>query len=288
MDTERQVCYRHPDRETRLACSECGRLICVECSLDAAVGQKCPECARPEGRARVIRVRPSLQTGRGRAPATYTLIAINVVVFLLSLSNSLDLNDRFADIPNAIETAGEWWRVVTAMFLHGGSLHLLVNMYALWILGPIIERRFGALSFCALYLASGIAGGALFQVMSPAFELVRLTSGEQVMVPVSAVGASGAIFGLFGVLLAAAFRRRQDPGGATLFNQLVMLLALNLALPFVVPRIAWQAHLGGLAAGIIIVLLWERVPLQRPRAAAYRVAIALAIGATALATVLFL
>jgi len=281
VDTEGNtpVCYRHPDRETRLACSECGRPICAECSLDAAVGQKCPECARPEGRSRVIPVRPHTQLGRRAAPITYSLIAVNVAAFLLELAlresptRSVIL-DNFAQQGLQIDAFGEWWRIFTAMFLHSGVLHLLVNMYALWILGPIIERRFGALSFGTLYLATGVAGGAFFHAIGPATTWV--------------VGASGAIFGLFGVLLAATFRQRHTQMGAALFNRLLILLVINLSLPFLVPNIAWQAHLGGLISGIVIVTLWDRVPLQRPGATAYRAAVALTIGGAALATVLFL
>jgi membrane associated rhomboid family serine protease len=273
------VCYRHPDRETRLACSECGRPICVECSIDSPVGQKCPECARPEARARVIRVRPTAQAPARRAPATYTLIAINVVVFMLQLalresSNGSVIANSFAQRGIEIDVLGEWWRAFTAMFLHADPFHLLVNMYALWILGPIIERRFGPASFAALYTASGLAGSALFHAVGAP--------------DIWVVGASGAIFGLFGVLLAASFRRRHSPGGAALFNQLLFLLAINLALPLLVPRIAWQAHLGGLAAGMLLAVLWERVPLQRAGATVYRVAAALAVAGAALATVLLL
>ena len=215
----------------------------------------------------------------GFGTATYVLVAINVAIFVTDLAmreapNRSVILDNFAQQGWRIDHLGEWWRVFTATFLHGDGFHLLFNMYALWILGPLIERRFGIPSFGSVYLASGLAGGALFHALDPGTTW--------------AVGASGAIFGLFGILLAATFRQRHTRMGAAIFNQLVILLAINLSLPLFVKGIAWQAHLGGLAAGIIVVVLWERVPLQRPGAAAYRVATALAVGVFSLATVLFL
>ncbi len=265
------ACYRHPDRPTRLSCSNCGRPICVECSRDAVVGQKCPECTTPEHRTRVIPARSITHVDRRATPVTWGLVAINVVVFALQeLFPSLSIEHRFAQFPPWVE-AGEWWRVVTAMFLHGAVLHLLFNMYALWLFGPVLERRFGSLSYGALYLAGGLGGGMLYQLIGS---------------DAAAVGASGAIFGLLGALLAASYRQRHTRAGAAVFGQLGVLLAINLALPLFVPNIAWQAHVGGLITGILIAAAWDHMPLAGKNAPWRRIAVAVAVGLAALLVVL--
>jgi membrane associated rhomboid family serine protease len=257
------TCYRHPNRETRLSCTTCGRPICVECTVDASVGQKCPECAAPQGRHRIID-RAEIRGERGGSPFTYTLIALNAMIFFAGqvdpeLGRRLVL--EFAHHPGLVAD-GEWYRVASAMFLHGSVTHVLFNSWALWLFGPAIERRFGSTSFVSLYLAAGIAGGAAYQV-----------SGRMQF----AVGASGAIFGLFGAVLASMYRQRHSPAGRAMFSQLLLLLAINLVLPFVVPNIAWEAHLGGLAAGTIIAAAWGQVPAVGPGTTPRRVAIALAV-----------
>lgn len=267
-------CYRHSGRETRLSCSECGRPICVDCAVDAAVGQKCPECSAPDGRHRVIDRAQIKGQVRGATPFTYALIGINVMVFLAGQS-SPDLGRRlildFAHHPDLV-AGGDWYRLVTAMFLHGSVMHLLFNSWALWLFGSSIERRFGSPSFLALYLASGIAGSTAYQLTGSSF----------------AVGASGAIFGLFGALLAATYRQRHTPAGRAAFGQLAMLLAINLALPLLVPGIAWQAHLGGLVAGMVVAAGWARLPLAGGGSGGRRVAVAFAVLVVAAAVALLL
>jgi membrane associated rhomboid family serine protease len=267
------ACYRHPDRPTRLSCSNCGRPICVECSRDAVVGQKCPECTTPEHRTRVIPARTITHANRRVAPVTLALIAINVVVFLIGQVSSTLENRLFNDGAQAVHlvSSGQWWRVFTAMFLHANWLHILFNMYALWLFGPVLERRFGSFSYAALYLAAGTTAGMLFQLIGTG----------------AAVGASGAIFGLLGALLAASYRQRHTRAGAAVFGQLGILLAINLALPIFVPNIAWQGHVGGLLGGILIAAIWDRLPLAGRTAEWRRVAVALAVGAAAMAVVLF-
>jgi membrane associated rhomboid family serine protease len=267
-----QACYRHPDRPTRLACSQCGRLICVECSRDAVVGQKCPECTTPEHRTRVIPAR-AITTGRRAAPVTWALIGINILIFAathLSSGFGDEVYARGAQHPVLVD-AGEWWRLLTAMFLHSGVLHLLFNMYALWLFGPVLERRFGGVSYAALYLAGGVGGGMLYQLLA--------ADGW-------AVSASGAIFGLLGALLAASYRQRHTRAGAAVFGQLGVLLAINLALPLFMRNIAWQAHVGGLIAGIIIAFAWDHMPLAGRAAVVRRVAVAVAVGGLAMAVAL--
>jgi len=219
MESAPTVCYRHPDRVTRLSCSECGRSICVECSHDAAVGQKCPICAGPQQRTRVVTARNLTHADMRTTPLTLILIGINVAIFLagtiLPDFDHTEMRIRFAQWAPAVE-AGEWWRGITAMFLHGSVMHLAFNMWALWLFGPALERRYGTIPFGALYLAAGLNGAALFHGL-----------GNQAL----AVGASGAIFGLFGALLLASFRQRHTRVGQAIFSQLIMLLGINLMLP---------------------------------------------------------
>lgn len=143
---------------------------------------------------------------------------------------------------NQLVEAGEWWRVISATLLHAGLAHLFFNSYALYVLGPHLERQVGSLPFAALYGASGLAGGVAFLWFAP---------GE------TAVGASGAIFGLFGAWLAAAYANRHTVAGRAGFRQFMFLLAINLALPLFVEGIAWQAHLGGLVVGVATGLWWS-------------------------------
>lgn len=256
--TSTTVCYRHPDRATRLRCSECGRPICAECSHDAAVGQRCPECARPQGRHRVVNARqqvlarPSFQT----APVSFTILAIAVALFVAGFL-SPELNSRLLEslgsVNRYINVRGDWWRVFTAAFLHGGIAHIFFNMYALYIFGPRLEMQVGNVPFALLYAASAAGGGAASYLFGP--EVVAVTASGTEILQV-AVGASGAIFGLFGAWIYVAYRLRDTPGGRAMFNQLAVLLAINLALPLIIPNIDWRAHVGGLIAGVAIAALW--------------------------------
>lgn len=239
------TCYRHPDRATGLRCTRCNHPVCGECVRPASVGQLCPDCLA-EGRQRVITAQQLRdRAGASTTPVTFGLLALNVVVFLLSYAVPDFAVLREFQQSNAAIRGGEWWRILTAAFLHAGLLHLAFNMYALYILGPEMERRAGSFAFAAMWFASAAAGG-----------LAYLFFGG----PGPAVGASGAVFGLFGAWLAMAVRDRQTSHGAAQLRQLLVLLAINLALPLFVPQIAWQAHLGGLIAGFGIAAIWTAAP----------------------------
>lgn len=251
------TCYRHADRETRLSCSNCGRPVCVECVRSAPVGQKCPECAKPAPGATVIRGRDVVGGGLRRgAPVSFALIAVCVVAFLLSQALP-DLILGYGAQGTQAVLAGQWWRLVTTAFLHSTSnfLHIAFNMYALYLFGPSLERHVGGFAFLGLYLASAVAGGTAFVVADALWG-----SGNGVV-----VGASGAVFGLFGGMLAIAWRNRGSAAGQASLRSLMTMLVLNLLLGFAVPGIAWQAHLGGLAAGALISLVWEALPARRRR-----------------------
>jgi membrane associated rhomboid family serine protease len=267
------TCYRHPDRQTRLACSNCGRYICTECSRDAAVGQKCPDCSAPEGRHRVITAAAVRRQVNRSAPVSFVLIGINVLVFGIG---QFDLAQRVTFFVNGslyhdAVAAGEWWRAFTSMFLHANFTHILLNMWALLLFGPVLERRYGSLSFTSLYLASGLGGSAVYYLLGRSEP---------------AVGASGAIFGLFGALIVATYRQRHTPAGRAIFSQLVILLLINLSLPLIIQGVAWEAHVGGLVAGMAITAAWARLPVQGRQAAIRRTMVALAVAAISLVAVI--
>ncbi|HEX6221493.1 MAG TPA: rhomboid family intramembrane serine protease [Acidimicrobiia bacterium] len=272
--TAAPVCYRHPDRHTLLRCSRCERPICASCSIDASVGQRCPECIKEEGTQRVIPT-GSKRTRTSGAPATTTFVALAVIFFVLTGfgRNLVDssIGRALAQV-NFLVEAGEWWRIFTPILLHASFMHILFNMWALWVLGPQIERGVGTWPFVGAYLASAGMGGAFAYLMGSPADI--------------AVGASGAIFGLFGIWFNFAVRRRNTMQGRYLLRQIGFLLVLNAALPFIVGGIAWEAHLGGLIAGFVIGELWSRVP--RKDALAGRLAVTIAIGALGILAVLVL
>jgi len=233
-------CYRHPDRETRVSCSSCGRPICPDCMTPTPVGMRCPECASQ--RTKVVR-NPTGTPGAAATPATYALIAINVVVFLVELvggSGGLSVNGAskfFVDFalfgPSVAE--GEWYRLVTSGFLHVSIIHIGFNMFLLLILGRLLEPALGTPRFLALYFASLLAGsfGALL------VEPNALT-----------VGASGAVFGLAGAVFVIARGRGMDQ----LAGEIGFLIVFNLVWSFVGSNISVGGHIGGLVGGTICAL----------------------------------
>ncbi|MBA2318647.1 MAG: rhomboid family intramembrane serine protease [Euzebyales bacterium] len=275
-ETALPTCYRHPDRETRIACSSCERPICVECMNSASVGQKCPECAAPVGRSKVIHARDLQRNGWRLAPFSYTVVGICVVLAVLAFVVPGIMEPVYLALwqDNAAVGQGDVWRLLTATLVHspGSIWHVGFNMYALTIFGPPLERDVGTVPFAALYVACALAGGAAFFVASP-------TAGV-------AVGASGAIFGLFGAWLAASLRTRHTLQGSANLRQLMVLLAINLALPLLIPRIAWEAHLGGLVAGFLILIVWSRLSADGQALAVRRAMIAVAVGAISVLAVL--
>lgn len=207
----------------------------------------------------------------GGAPATKTFIGLAVGFYLLSMLGMREpLYEMFAQA-NFLVAEGEWWRIFTPVLLHApGFTHILFNMWALWVLGPQIERGVGTWPFVGVYLASAAVGGAFMYVIG----------GPDAPI---AVGASGAIFGLFGIWLNWAVRRRNTAHGRFLLRQIGFLLLLNAALPFIIRSIAWEAHLGGLIAGFVIGELWSRAREERARVA---VAVAIAVLAVVAVTIL--
>jgi len=274
-ETSVPVCYRHPDRVTGLSCSRCGKSICAECSHDAAVGQLCPDDAAQTDRHRVIRARslfekPTFQT----APVSFSIIGITAGIFILSFYPPADqwLFQHLALVGVAVD-AGEWWRIFTAALLHANFIHIGFNMYALYLFGPRLEQQVGSAPFLALYVAAAATGS-----------LVSYQLGDPT---IPSIGASGAIFGLFGAWLVASWKMRHTPGGQALFRQLFVLLAINIAIGFM-PGIDWRAHMGGLVTGALIAWLWSVFAVGKPNAVAIRTAIATGFIAAALLAVMLL
>ena len=236
-------CYRHPDRETLLSCSSCERPICEKCMTTAAVGLRCPECAGG-GRPRPQAPRRLGAASSAMPVATVTLIAINVLAFLVEMAQGValrgvggsDLVDQGAIYGPGVAD-GEWYRLVTGGFLHAGLLHIGFNMFALYFLGRLLEPGIGTPRFVALYFASLLAG---------AFGAIAMTDPGQLT-----VGASGAIFGIFGATFLIAGAR----GMRDVATQLGGLLVLNFIITLSVPRISVGGHLGGLVGGLICGLI---------------------------------
>lgn len=275
--TSTPVCYRHADRATRLTCSRCGRPICAECSIDAAVGHRCPECVRTEGTTRVVRGRnilanPTFDT----SPVSFSIIAFTVAIYLVGalIPQAGDELFRWLAFFTPLVEDGEWWRALTVTLLHAGLIHIGFNMYALYLFGPRLEQQVGSLPFAALWLASAAGGSAASFLL-----------GDPTR---PAVGASGAIFGLFGAWIYVSWVQRSTPAGRAQFRTLGILLGLNLVLSFGVRSIDQWAHLGGLAAGLLIAAVWRGLAVGKQRAEVRRTLIASIVLVACLGVVILL
>lgn len=234
-------CYRHPDRPTWALCQRCGNPLCPKCQTQAAVGVQCPDCVQRErewqqsihsttrkAQGKPARSGPLRRLVSRPQGVTLSIIGLTVIVSLLGFFSSAVINLLAYQADVAVYQP---WRLVTAALLHGGILHLALNMLALWMLGPAIEERFGKGPFLAMYITLAVAGN----VAVPWFGSYNVV-----------IGASGAVFGLFGVYLGVQrMIGRVDP-------QLLIIVGINLVYGFFVSGIAWQAHLGGLIVGFII------------------------------------
>jgi len=248
------VCYRHPDREAHIRCVRCERRICPDCMIPASVGFQCPECVK-QGNASVRRAR-TVFGGRVTADPGWVskvLIAINVLVYVLQVVIGPTVEHRFWLIAGPVfdprlgeivgVADGEYYRLLTAAFLHGSVIHLALNMYALFLFGPPLEAAFGRARFLAVYLVSALGGSAAsYAVAAPGSP---------------SLGASGAVFGLLGAFFVVNRRLGRDS------SQLLILLVINLAFGFLAPNIDWRAHLGGLATGALCAAAIAYAPAGR-------------------------
>jgi membrane associated rhomboid family serine protease len=248
------TCYRHPDRETWVSCVRCGRHACPDCLRSAAVGQQCVDCVHEGGRGAR---RPTTVFGGRPARAavvTWTLIAVNVLLFLVELGKPSLANDwgllGYINSPSVQGVAsGQWYRLITSAFLPpaGGGLggvgffDILFNMWALWAVGPSLEQLLGRGRFITVYLLSALGGAVAFYLIGPS--------------NVYALGASGAIYGLFGAWFVVSRRLQLDTRG------ILVLIGINLAFSFFFRgAIAWQDHVGGLIVGMLITAAFAYAP----------------------------
>jgi len=247
------TCFRHPDRETYVSCVRCGRPACPDCLRSAAVGQQCVECIRGANKG----AREARTEFGGRvvtAPVvTWTLVGINVLLYLAvlarpSIADNLEMVGYARTGSGAIGVgAGQWYRLVTSAFVAPtgglGITDIAFNMWALIVVGPPLERMLGSTRYLAVYLLSALGGGVFL------YYLVALNQ--------PALGASGAVFGLFVAWFVVSRRRGFDSRG------ILGLIVINLALGFVVPHIAWQDHIGGLITGTVITAAYAYAPRSR-------------------------
>jgi membrane associated rhomboid family serine protease len=253
-------CYRHPDRETGIRCTRCERPICTACMVSAAVGFQCPDCVRNSGSGhapRVAQARTVTGSRIGRGDPfliTKLLIGINVAVWLVELAAGNKVVDHYGLYAACLPAPdhgvcggvanGEWYRVITSAFLHERTnpAHIGFNMLSLWWIGAPLEQRIGRAHYSALYLVSALGGSAAVLLLAPD----SLT-----------IGASGAIFGLFGATAVYMRRLRYD------MRPILVLLALNVVFSFTWANVSWQAHAGGLVAGTLVAVGMLYAPRQR-------------------------
>jgi membrane associated rhomboid family serine protease len=240
---EPATCYRHPAREAHVRCTRCNRRICPDCMIEASVGFQCPECVR-EGNASVRQARTTLggRVTDGAGTVTKVLIGINVAVFFVQLVSSsvtarFELVGAFPPPPSIAVLGvadGQYYRLLTATFMHGGYLHIGFNMYALYLFGPTLESALGRFRYLSLYLLSALGGSAASYTFNAPSQ--------------GSLGASGAVFGLLGAFFIVNRKFGRDNSG------LLVLVAINLGLAFLpgFGNIDWHAHVGGLITGALV------------------------------------
>lgn len=248
-----QTCYRHPGRPAFIQCQRCSRYICPEDMREASVGFQCPDCVK-SGQAAVRQPRTlaggAISTNAGAV--TLAIIAINVAAQFVVMATGGVSGSRFFDTGAMLGLGiydgevhgvadGEWWRLLTAAFLHGGLLHLAFNMYALYLFGPFVEQTLGRARFILTYVTLAFGSSVL----------VYLLEDFRTMT----IGASGAVFGLFGLALVFLVRTRQNITG------MLILLAINGFISLG-SNISWQGHLGGFVTGLVLGLMFAYAPKE--------------------------
>lgn len=240
------TCPRHPDRVSYVRCQRCERPVCIDCQRPAAVGIQCVDCVRSANKE----MRPTRTVLGGRVTTsspyvTRTLVGINLAIFLLGFVTPM------------IQQALIFWpavgmvqpyRAITTGFLHAGLMHLAFNMYALWLIGPLLENALGRWRFIALYFLS-LLGGTV--------AVVLFASPEDLSWVTGVLGASGAVFGLFGAVFFVLRHLGRDA------TQILTIIGINVVISFVVRGISWQAHLGGLLVGALLAVVFTRLPRER-------------------------
>ncbi|WP_431797464.1 rhomboid family intramembrane serine protease [Microbacterium kunmingense] len=271
-------CYRHPDRQSFVLCQRCLRTICPECQIQAPVGVICPEClaqqqasrtpAQKKAERRWARRPATVALGDTRPLATYAIIGITALVYLISLIPGFGgtVTDTLSFWAPTLypEAFGVFqpWRLLTVSLVHSGFWHIGLNMLALWLIGRSLEPLLGRWRFIALYLISTLGGSVAVALLS---------FGTPV------VGASGAVFGLFGALLIIGRHLGAPVTG------IAIVLGINLVIGFIPGfNISWQAHVGGLIAGLLVAVILTQTRARSRRPLQIALLITLTVGLLAL------
>jgi membrane associated rhomboid family serine protease len=241
-------CYRHPDRETWVSCTRCERPICPDCLRPAAVGFQCPQCVA-EGVSTVRRPKSPYGGRIAERPGLVTVVlgVLNMAAFAvtaltspggLTVNAASRLFSQLVLVPVRV-AEGEYWRLLTAAFLHVGPLHLIVNLLALFVVGPSLERVFGTWRYLAVYLLGALGGSVAVYLFDDPSRAVA--------------GASGAIYGLFAATLVVLRSLGLDA------RFMLLAIGLNFAVSFA-PGISLLGHLGGFLAGGLAALALVHAP----------------------------
>ena len=255
-----EVCYRHPNVQTRVHCTRCERPICPDCMIPAPVGFQCPECVA-EAR-REFRKGPGRPL-RGGVSVTKALLVAIAIPFVIEIvvGGPQALFDpsgqtlfRLGAMQPIAVASGQFWRLFSAMFLHAGILHIALNAYFFYLFGRTVEGSFGRTWMLVIYLVSGFVASVASYAFGPVTTL--------------AVGASGAIAGVFGAFIAYAYRRRHMAMHAANLRMALTVIVLNALIAFGYRAIDWRAHVGGLIAGFVIGYLADQPAAQQRRSLA--------------------
>ncbi|MCL3838096.1 rhomboid family intramembrane serine protease [Aeromicrobium duanguangcaii] len=244
-----QTCYRHPDRPAYIQCQRCQRYICPQDMREASVGFQCPECvSRGQAAVRQPRTIAGGAVTGNAGTITFAIIAINIAAQVVVMATGGAGNPNQSGFfrwgwMSGIEVAqGDYWRLLTAAFLHGSLIHIALNMFALYLFGPYVEQTLGRVRYVITYLTLAIGSSVLVYLLESPFT--------------PTIGASGAVFGLFGLALIFLIRTRQNITG------MVVILAIN-AFFSLRSGISWEGHLGGFLTGVALGLVFAYAPRDR-------------------------
>ncbi|GHF43439.1 rhomboid family intramembrane serine protease [Streptomyces mashuensis] len=261
MNDQAVCCYRHPDRETGIRCTRCERPICPDCMVSASVGFQCPECAGGGGAGGGTGAGPRATAPRTIAGSVHVadprlvtkiILAVNAGLWIAvmaggeGLLSALEMLGRARVVdggPLEGVAEGQWYRLLSAAFLHQRPEHIALNMISLWWLGPPLEVALGRLRFVVLYVLSALGGSALSYLVAAPNQ--------------PSLGASGAIFGLLGATAVLMHRLKYD------MRPIIALLVLNLIFTFTWSDIAREAHIGGLVVGAAVAFGMVHAPRGR-------------------------
>lgn len=238
------TCYRHPDRETYVRCGRCGRFICPDDMISAAVGFQCHECVRSANKdVRVPRTVTGGALQLNTGVVTTLIVAINFAVFFAvqvrpRLLPRLWLSAYATDGHGVAQ--GGWYRLFTGAFLHQQTWHIAMNMFVLWIFGRPLEAQLGRSRYVATYLICALGGSTASYLFNASYA--------------ASLGASGAVFGLIGALLVVERRFGANTGGVLIY------LAILLVPGMLISDVDWHGHIGGLLTGFALGVLWAYAP----------------------------